>query len=55
MPEESVLEKCAECHGLELPESMSDCGAIAPFAGRCCQDCVQELVFGAVLVASHAA
>ena len=57
MPEESVLAKCSECHGLELPEAMSDCSKIAPFAGRCCQDCVVKLVFGAVVAdgVSHAA
>lgn len=55
MPEEAVLEKCSECHGLELLDALSDCSRLAPFAGRCCEDCVQKLVFGAVLVASHAA
>lgn len=54
-PEDAVLERCAECGSKELPEALSDCSGFVPFAGRCCEDCVQKLVFGAVLVTGHAA
>lgn len=37
------LGRCTECGGFELPEALSDCSKIAPFAGRCCFECAAKL------------